>query len=29
MDIKQAIVERRSVKHYDTTHEMTEAEIQE
>jgi nitroreductase len=29
MDIKQAIVERRSVKHYDTTHEMTEAEIEE
>ncbi|MDO7598044.1 MAG: nitroreductase family protein [Pseudomonadota bacterium] len=29
MDIKQAIVERRSVKHFDTTHEMTEAEIQE
>tara|TARA_R110002049_G_scaffold293098_1_gene477943 strand:+ start:132 stop:734 length:603 start_codon:yes stop_codon:yes gene_type:complete len=29
MDIKQAIVERRSVKHFDSTHEMTEAEIQE
>jgi nitroreductase len=29
MNIKQAIVERRSVKHFDTTHEMTEAEIQE
>jgi nitroreductase len=29
MDIKQAIVERRSVKHFDTTHEMTEAETQE
>jgi len=29
MDIKQAIVERRSVKHFDTTHKMTEAEIQE
>ena len=29
MDIKQAIVERRSVKHFDATHEMTEAEVQE
>ena len=29
MDIKQAIVERRSVKYFDPTHEMTEAEIQE
>ncbi|HDY85851.1 hypothetical protein LCGC14_0600400 [marine sediment metagenome] len=29
MDIKQAIVERRSVKHFDASHEMTEAEIQE
>tara|TARA_R110002050_G_scaffold1244_2_gene8510 strand:- start:38306 stop:38908 length:603 start_codon:yes stop_codon:yes gene_type:complete len=29
MDIKQAIVERRSVKHFDTTHEMTEAEVEE
>lgn len=29
MDIKQAILERRSVKHFDAEHEMTEAEIQE
>ena len=27
MDIKQAITERRSIKHFDPTHEMTEAEI--
>jgi len=29
MDIKQAIIERRSVKHFDANHEMTEAEVQE
>jgi nitroreductase len=29
MDIKQAIVERRAVKHYDPNHKMTEQEIRE
>lgn len=29
MDIKEAIVNRRSVKHYDPEHVMTEAEIEE
>ena len=29
MDIKEAIVSRRSVKHYDPNHEMSEAEIRE
>ncbi len=29
MDIKEAIVNRRSVKHYDPDHVMTEAEIEE
>jgi nitroreductase len=29
MDIKQAIVERRSVKHFDPEHVMTETEIEE
>jgi nitroreductase len=29
MNIKEAIVNRRSVKHFDPDHEMTEAEIQE
>jgi nitroreductase len=29
MNIKEAIVSRRSVKHFDPDHEMTEAEIQE
>jgi len=29
MNIKQAIVERRSVKHFDANHSMTEAEITE
>ena len=29
MDIKQAITERRSVKHYDTEHTMSDAEIKE
>ncbi len=29
MDIKQAIVERRAVKHYDPNHTMTEQEIRE
>jgi len=29
MDIKQAIIERRSVKHYDTDHIMSDAEINE
>lgn len=29
MDIKEAIVSRRSVKHYDPEHVMTEAEIEE
>jgi nitroreductase len=29
MDIKEAIVSRRSVKHYDPEHQMTEAEITE
>ncbi len=29
MDIKQAIVERRSVKHFDSSHVMTDAEITE
>jgi len=29
MDIKQAITERRSVKHYDADHEMSDAEIKE
>ncbi|HAD31151.1 MAG TPA: nitroreductase family protein, partial [Methylophaga sp.] len=27
MDIKQAIQTRRSVKHYDPAHQMTEAEV--
>ncbi|NQZ54073.1 MAG: nitroreductase family protein [Piscirickettsiaceae bacterium] len=29
MNIKQAIVNRRSIKHFDSTHEMTESEINE
>jgi len=29
MDIKQAIVNRRSIKHFDSEHEMTESEINE
>ncbi|MDQ7073160.1 MAG: nitroreductase family protein [Gammaproteobacteria bacterium] len=29
MNIKQAIVERRSVKHFDPSHKMTEAEVTE
>ncbi len=29
MDVKEAIRTRRSVKHYDPSHEMTEAEVQE
>ncbi|AFJ01294.1 Oxygen-insensitive NAD(P)H nitroreductase / Dihydropteridine reductase [Methylophaga frappieri] len=29
MDVKQAIQSRRSIKHYDPTHQMTEAEIEE
>jgi len=29
MDIKQAIIERRSVKHFDANHSMTEAEVTE
>ena len=29
MDIKQAIQTRRSVKHYDPAHQMTEAEVNE
>lgn len=29
MDVKQAIRTRRSIKHYDPSHEMTEAEVQE
>ena len=29
MDIKEAITNRRSVKHYNTEHEMSEAEIEE
>lgn len=29
MNVKEAIVSRRSVKHYDPHHEMTEAEVQE
>lgn len=29
MNIKEAIISRRSVKHFDPQHEMTEAEIQE
>ena len=29
MDIKEAIVSRRAVKHYDPTHEMSEKEVQE
>jgi nitroreductase len=29
MDIKEAIVSRRSVKHYDPEHQMTEAEVTE
>ncbi|NOQ94781.1 MAG: nitroreductase family protein [Methylophaga sp.] len=29
MDIKQAITERRSIKHYDTEHSMSDAEIKE
>jgi nitroreductase len=29
MDTKQAIVERRSVKHYDPNHKMTDAEVRE
>jgi len=29
MDIKEAIVSRRAVKHYDPSHEMTEAEVKE
>lgn len=29
MNIKDAIVQRRSVKHFDPTHEMTEAEIEQ
>ncbi|MEX1199778.1 MAG: nitroreductase family protein [Methylophaga sp.] len=29
MDVKEAIRTRRSIKHYDPSHEMTEAEVQE
>lgn len=29
MEINEAIVSRRAVKHYDSNHEMTEAEVQE
>ena len=29
MDVKEAIRTRRSIKHYDPSHQMTEAEVQE